>query len=124
MPDYRTHFGQYLKKEDVPKPIRVNVANVTCDEVFNEAKLVAHLVEFDKSLVLNKGNCDVLAEIAGTGDYDEWGGIEVGLYTDPNVSFSGKKVGGLRLKAVKPRARAKPESALELEPLDEDSIPF
>jgi hypothetical protein len=47
------------------------------------------------------------------------------LYTDPNVSFQGKLVGGIRVRAPKPSTpppvvHARVHTAIE----DDDSIPF
>ena len=50
-------------------------------------------------MVLNSTNWFAV-EIEHGDDTDDWGGKKVKICVDPNVMFRGKRVGGLRLKAV------------------------
>jgi hypothetical protein len=58
-------------------------------------------------MVLNTTTIRVLEKAFGP-DSDDWAGKKVVLYTDPNVSFKGQVVGGLRLRPLKTPAPAKP----------------
>jgi len=53
-----------------------------------------------KPLLLNKTNIRVLVELYGSKS-GEWIGKPIHVYLDENVSYGGKRVGGLRLKKVK-----------------------
>ena len=52
-----------------------------------------------KPMVLNSTNGEAIAEIAGGDTEEEWAGTQIILYHDPNVSFAGKRVGGIRVRA-------------------------
>jgi hypothetical protein len=47
---------------------------------------------------MNMSNCDVLFEMTGSDDPEEWIGTRVELYADPDVTYAGKRVGGVRLR--------------------------
>jgi len=49
-------------------------------------------------MVLNSTNIQLLAKACESEDTDDWIGKKVIIYSDPNVSFGGKLVGGLRVK--------------------------
>ena len=58
----------------------------------------------EKHLVLNKTN-SVTLSLAFGAETDNWRGKEVELYVDPNVEYMGRKVGGIRVRALqKPSA--------------------
>ena len=57
-------------------------------------------------MVLNSTNIHNCAQACNSQDTDDWVGKKVVLYEDPNVSFGGKLVGGIRLRA--PIAQAAP----------------
>jgi len=107
MPSYKTAFGSYLKSEDLQgKTPKVVIASVEMEDVKDndtgkmEKKLVMHFVGKDKTLILNRTNCETLEAICGTDDYGSWVGHAVVLWADPNVRFGNKTVTGLRIRAV------------------------
>ncbi len=65
-----------------------------------------HFQEVDKPCVLNSTNGQIIASITKSEDTDNWAGHKIVLYDDPNVSFGGKLVGGIRVRA--PRNVAPP----------------
>lgn len=73
-----------------------------------------------KGMVMNITTIRVLEQAFG-GDTDQWVGNKVVVYIDPNVSFGGKVVGGLRLRIAK-QAKAAPKPAQE--PIQDDSGEF
>ena len=134
--------SKFLKQADVPAPALVYLTRISKEQVNQENepeehKWVAHFREFDRPLVLNTTNLNALSLIFGSEDSDDWRG-ECVIYTDPNVSFGGKLVGGLRLRKAKNQvARGAPEKmaevaareqeksrvpAIDLD--DEDPLPF
>lgn len=96
--------SKYLKQSDVDQDYivtveslaHVNVAPKDADQ--DEMKWTIHFAEFDKPMVLNSTNIQLLAKACGSDETDDWIGKQVIVYTDPNVSYGGKLVGGLRIK--------------------------
>ena len=102
---YRRFVGnaKYLKKEDIPSPINTSILWVKEEEVTTpgkgtEPKLVLYFDGLKKGLVLNGVNGETLVEITGTDDSEKWSDVAVQLYTDPDVTFGNKKVGGIRIR--------------------------
>ena len=56
------------------------------------------LLEFDVLWVLNITNMLNCQKILGSENSDDWLGESIELYVDPNVSFKGKTVGGIRVR--------------------------
>jgi hypothetical protein len=120
--------SRFLKKEDVPAPVLVTISAIThevVDKDTEEKKWAMHFEEFDKPLALNSTNLQITAKACGSQDSDEWLGRKMVLFTDDNVSFAGKIVGGLRLRAPKVTTnKPKPAPVAEgVADIDED-IPF
>ena len=104
--------GNYLKKEDLDGPMVVTINDVWQETLRGERlpKLVAQFVQFDKPLILNKTNIRVLARVFGTGNTAQWRG-EVELYVEQNVEYSGRVVGGIRVRPLPPaNASRQPQS--------------
>lgn len=109
--------SKYLKQSDVDQDYIVTIrsveqANVAAkDAEADEWKWTVKFAEFDKPMVLNSTNIQLLAKACESDDTDDWIGKQVIVYTDPNVSYGGKLVGGLRVKKysvarpVSPKAR-------------------
>lgn len=132
--------SKFLKQADVPQPALVDLTRISKEQVNQENdpeehKWVAHFREFDRPLVLNTTNLNALSLIFGSEDSDDWKG-ECVIYTDPNVSFGGKLVGGLRVRKAKNQAaRSAPDKMAEVAAREqarkpsaieelEDDIPF
>ena len=107
----------YLKQSDVDEDYIVTVVkleqkNVAPADSDPEMKWTVRFAEFDKPMVLNSTNIQLMAKACDSDDTDDWIGKEVIVYTDPNVSYGGQLVGGLRIKKhkvskpVAPKARA------------------
>jgi hypothetical protein len=98
----RSFLGSYLKKEDIEDTVVATISSAT-KEVLEEGerpKLVIHFEELDKGLVCNVTNINTLISILGSDDTDDWTGKTVALFVDPNVTFAGKRIGGVRTRAV------------------------
>lgn len=128
--------SKFLKKEDVgagalftiESIIQKNVAKEGSDP---ELKWCLTFSDSDKPMVLNSTNIQLCQQIFGSDDTDHWVGHQIVLYTDPNVSFQGKVIGGIRVR--KPRLKAQvtapvmappPPAALPAEMLTDEDIPF
>ena len=128
--------SKFLKKEDVGRGALFVVAdckqfNVAMSGAEPEMKWCLVFEDEAKPLVLNSTNTQLCEHIFASDDTDDWVGKELVLYSDPNVSYAGKLVGGIRVRApkVKPAAAAKPTrgkpAPVEEPPdIDDDPIPF
>src|SRR4051812_605670 len=98
--------SKYLKKEDVPSPVTLTIQKFAMETIKGdkgeETKPVIHFMGGAKPMVVNTGNATLLDELYG--DTDNWAGKQITVYTDPNVMFGGKRIGGLRLR--KPEEQA------------------
>ena len=106
---FRAYVGasQYLKKEDLSDPVDTELLWVKEEKVTPPGKgtntrLVAYFEGLSKGLVLNTANCETLTEITGTDDPKEWKDLALQLYVDPDVTYGGKKIGGIRIRKPAP----------------------
>ena len=106
---YKRYVGnaKYLKKEDIPSPVNTSILWIKEEEVTapgkgTETRLVLYFDGLKKGLVLNQANADALAEITGTDDYEKWPDTPVQLWVDPDVTYGGKKIGGIRMRKPAP----------------------
>jgi len=115
--------SKFVRKEDVTESGNVCTiraferVNVAMDDQAPEHKWTMKVDGSDvqgnplKPLVLNNTNWS-LCERAFGPDSRNWVGKRIKLYHDPNVSFSGKLVGGVRIKTPpKDAAAAAPQPA-------------
>lgn len=121
--------SKFLKKEDVGRGSLGTIAsvvqmNVAMEGAGKEMKWCLTFQEMEKPLVLNSTNIQLCAQICGSEDTDHWIGKRVVLYTDPNVSYQGKLIGGIRVRAPKPNAAPPPPPTAPAEMLTDDDIPF
>jgi hypothetical protein len=125
--------SKFMKKEDVGAGALMTVEgcephNVAKEGAPPENKWCLTFAESDKPLVLNSTNIQLCERIFGSDDTDEWVGKKIVLYTDPNVSYAGKIVGGIRVRAPKVKPNAKPAPPPppppDIDELDDSDIPF
>jgi hypothetical protein len=124
--------SKYLKQSDVDGEVEVTIAkigqiNVAREDEQPELKWAARFTELPKPMVLNSTNLQLLAKACGSEESDDWIGKTVTVYADPNVSFGGKLVGGLRIKLpIKKAATTQRTQAPTGSKFDEmaDDIPF
>jgi hypothetical protein len=96
--------SNYLKKEDCDPPILVTIdhlsqKNIAMEGESADMKHCLHFQEDIKPLILNSTNAQLIARAVGSEETDEWKGKQVVLFNDPNVSFKGELVGGIRVRA-------------------------
>ncbi len=120
--------SKFLKQTDVGAGMLCTVQGVDQENVAKqgaepEMKWCLLLEESDKPLVLNSTNIQLCAKVFGSEDTDDWKGKRIVLYTDPNVSYGGKIVGGIRVRAPKVKSAAKPAPPPPIDEVDE-AIPF
>lgn len=101
--------SKFLKRADVGEGTIVTITgieqvNVAKEGAPEDKKWALHVAEFDKSMVLNSTNGQLIAQALKSEESDDWTGKQVVLYDDPSVSYGGKLVGGIRVRAV-PKAQ-------------------
>ena len=94
--------GTFIKKEDLaagPQRFTIQGVSKTTFEAKNgqPAEDVLQLELDERQFSLNKTNIKILIGAHG-GKTDGWIGKSVILYVDPNVMFSGRLVGGVRVQ--------------------------
>lgn len=117
--------SKFLKKEDFPEDEICTIRGIKQENVGRddapEMRWTLYFTEQKKPMVLNVTSIRVLESAYGD-ESDNWRGKKVTVYVDPNVSFQGRVVGGLRLRPIKEKTSQAPAKAA----VDEfdDSIPF
>lgn len=117
--------SKYLKQSDVTDDTFVTIAkigkkNIAKEDEPPEIKWLCQFNEFNKPLILNTTNIQLLAKACDSENTDDWIGKEVILYADANVSYGGKLVGGLRVR----KAKAAPVRAAKAATVPDDDIAF
>ena len=111
--------SNYLKKEDCGRGILVTIKSVHEENVAREGappenKWCVSFDEQEKAMVLNMTNAQLIAQIAKSEMTEDWYGHQVVLYHDPNISFAGKLLGGIRVRA--PRFKTPPPTPAPIQP--------
>ena len=118
--------SKYLKAKDLDGPKVVTVTEVRVETMGNssETKPVVYFKGMWKALVLNKTNCEVLEDIAGTEEMSDWPGVKAEIFPT-TVEVNGQQKDCIRVRspdqAELPTRR--PVKATELSDMD-DEIPF
>jgi hypothetical protein len=108
--------SKYLKKEDADPAILVTIRgleqeNVAMENKPPEMKWIMYFNEQTKGLVLNTTNAQLCA--------NDWIGRKIVLYNDPNISYQGKLVGGIRIRSSK---QSRPAHSQAKQPVDIDAV--
>jgi len=140
--------SRFLTKGDVARPLLLTIAgyheeNVALSGEPPEKKWCLDFHEISKPLVLNSTKGQIIEQICGSDDFDNWIGRKIVVEVDPNISMRGKVVGGLSVRAPrnkpapapaprpaspKPPGPARPASVVEPAEVDDppegDDVPF
>lgn len=103
--------SKFLARADVARPILVTIKGIHQENVAKEGepaemKYALSFTDCAKPMVLNSTNAQIIAQILASEETDHWVGKQIVLYDDPNVSFGGKLVGGIRVRAPRNKAAA------------------
>lgn len=121
--------SKFLRKEDFDEDRVLTIKTVKLEDMPGDSgdqKWVLYFREEAKGMALNVTTIRVLENAFGD-DSDKWIGKKVKVYVDPNVSFGGKVVGGLRLLPPRKQAEApavEPKAAVVTDGEFDDDIPF
>lgn len=102
--------SKFLRKEDFDEDRVMTIRGVKLEDMpgdDGQQKWVLYFREEAKGMALNVTTIRVLEKAFGD-DSDQWVGKKVKVYVDPNVSFGGRVVGGLRLMPPKNTAARTP----------------
>lgn len=96
--------------------------NVAPEYKAEEIKYVIYFEEAYKPWTPGIETLEVIKQIAGTGNVDDWPGTKLVLFVDPNVKFGRKMVGGIRCRA--PKNQPEPDQVDVKPVVDDNEIPF
>ena len=124
--------SNFLSKSDIGPNgslftvVRCEQVDVAKEGAKPEMKYALILSETEKPFILNSTNGQIIAQFTGRNNTDDWGGVKIVIYFDPNVSFGGKLVGGLRVRAPRNQAAAHPlpRAAAPAAPTNEEDAPY
>lgn len=120
--DNKTHYRKafdspYLSSADIVDPVILTIRRVVLEvdrtkktkDHFNTAYWQEKEIRAGeplKPMILNATNSKFLAQISGSKWIDDWAGLSVTVYVEPNVRFGKETVEGLRLSkaAIRPSA--------------------
>ena len=96
--------SKFLTRHDVAAGILVTIReleqmNVAKDGAPEEYKWCIRFDEQEKMMCLNSTNGQLIAKITGSEESDNWVGKKIVLYDDPTISYAGRIVGGIRVRA-------------------------
>jgi hypothetical protein len=83
--------------------------NVAPEDKPEDRKWVVYFHGTEMGVVLNSTRLAQLSSIFDSNDSDVWQGKAVHIYVDPNVSFAGRRVGGVAFKAVTGKRESPPK---------------
>ena len=89
--------SSYLKADDLNgHRVTVVIDSVEMESLGEDQRPVAYFQGKQKGLVLNKTNSNMITEIAGTDETDDWHGVKIVLYST-KTDFQGKRVPCIRV---------------------------
>lgn len=121
--------SRYLTKEDFGAGKLVTIKgdlvaeNVAKQDEPEEIKHLIFFAEFEKGMVLNSVNAQLIAKIVGSEETSDWDGKQIVAYNDPSVVMRGKLTGGIRVRAPRTRpAQPAPTQAAPRNPVLTPSV--
>ena len=118
---YRKAFDSpYLSSADIVDPIILTIKRVALEidrtkktkDEFNTCYWAEREIrpgEALKPMILNATNSKFLAQLSGSKWIDDWAGLSVTVYVEPNVRFGKEAVEGVRLAKAAQRPQAPQE---------------
>jgi hypothetical protein len=92
--------GAYLKSSDLQgRRVTVVISEIKPEEIGGDTKPVLYFEGKERGLVLNKTNANMIAEILGTDEMDDWHGHRIVLHP-AKTEFQGRRVDCIRVDAA------------------------
>ncbi len=116
--------SNYLKAADLQgRRAAVTVSHVAMEDIGDDHKPVLYFVGKEKGMVLNRTNANMIAEITGLEETDQWKGHTVVLFST-KVDFQGRRVDAIRIDRPAPGSVVRQAPPPPPEPITLDDIPF
>lgn len=85
----------------------VKAEEITGEKGRKDTEMVIYFEEKDANgrplkMVANATNCKTLEKLTGSPMIEDWAGARITVWADPDVSFGGQKVGGIRIRPEAP----------------------
>lgn len=109
--DYK-YIGDYMFPDNQDWIVEIESVGkevVTGEKGRKEECVIMRFHGVKKPLILNKTNAKTISIVANSTDTEDWPGVKIALYVDPDVKMKGVKVGGVRVRSTPPEAPKKPE---------------
>jgi len=120
MSNPKTHYRKVYKSDHLGVADLEDLLEAKSNMIFNIAQVrqeigvrvagkkgnhnIVHFKESIKPLCLNAGNAKILKVMASSAFVEDWAGLTIQLYIDPNVKFAGELTGGVRISPRVPVA--------------------
>lgn len=94
--------SNYLKAADLQgRRALVTISHVKMEDIGDDHKPVLYFAGKEKGMVLNRTNANMIAEITGIEETDQWNGKSVVLFST-KVDFQGRRVDAIRIDRPAP----------------------
>ncbi len=116
--------SEYLKAADLQgRRVKVVISGLSHEEIGDGVKAVLHFAGKDKGLVLNKTNANMIAEVLGSDETDDWQGATITLFPT-KVEYQGKRVDAIRVDDSQ-GATVRVPKVIQADPtITDEDIPF
>jgi hypothetical protein len=118
----QSDLDEFDDQECVVTIVKIGQKNIGRENEDIDMKWLVKFKEFTKPMVLNSTNIQLLSKATGAESTEEAIGKQVIVYVDPNVSFGGKLVGGLRIKAIR-SSKPKPQPKQSEDNFEDSKMP-
>ena len=115
----KTHWKECMQKDyigawfciDEDKELTIDhvvkAEEITGEKGRKDSEPVVYFKEKDANgkalkMVLNATNSKTLEKLAGSPMIEDWAGLRVTVWADPDVSFGGQRTGGIRFRSEAP----------------------
>jgi hypothetical protein len=120
--------SKYLSAVDLKgRSVVVTISKYSIEKFDDGPKPVLWFSGKEKGLCLNKTNANMIEELLGTDEMDDWKGKSITVYPT-KVDYQGKRVDAIRVEDTLPTggkaAPPKPEPEPDPFETDDDSVPF
>jgi hypothetical protein len=120
MKRHEAYPSRYTKAAEISGPVTATIENVDHDTMQDGTlKPVVHFDRFEKPVIVNRTNAELLYGMADSDDDADWPGLTVELYTAMVRSPKGGTVESICFR--RPKRKTAPEAGAEL---DDEIPPF
>ncbi len=101
----QTQHRRFLRKGDLDEELVVTITGVSKEDISRygeprKERFVAYFAETEQVLILKWNLAEAIESVTGLSDMDSWVGQPIVVYHDPDVTYNGLKVGGIRVRSA------------------------